>query len=162
MLALVTPVAICTSWARNRLPACKRIDATEDKKSVEQRARPEGELESLARRKAPAPGPAARRGCRCHRPKAKSGDEVYNPEACVACRRTGAGWRAKGGFDKGRLGTARGTAVWLRRHFTTTPSRASMDSALGGWRLRAVGRRGPSRRSAVVAIGHSGGCTVHW
>ena len=71
----------------------KRIDTTEDKKSVEQRVKPVGELVKLEGA-APAPAPAA--GVVAVAAKAKSGDEVYN-EACVACHGTGAAGAPKTG-----------------------------------------------------------------
>ena len=83
-LALVTPVAIALLGAQ-LVTGSKRIDTTEDKKSVEQRVKPVGELVPLKaqlRRR-----PPHRRGCRCC--QGQSGDEVYN-EACVACHGTGA------------------------------------------------------------------------
>lgn len=92
VLALVTPVAIALLGSQ-LVTGGKRIDTTEDKKSVEQRIKPVGELVKLEGA-APAPVPAA--GVVAVAAKAKSGDEVYN-EACVACHGTGAAGAPKTG-----------------------------------------------------------------
>ena len=80
VLALVIPVAIALLGAQ-LVTGGKRIDATEAKKSVEQRIKPVGELVKLEG----APAPAAVVAVVA---KAKSGEEVYN-SACVACHGTG-------------------------------------------------------------------------
>ena len=76
VLALVTPVAIALLGSQ-LVTGSKRIDTTEDKKSVEQRIKPVGELVKLDGA-APAPAPAA--GVVAVAAKAKSGDEVYNED----------------------------------------------------------------------------------
>jgi len=92
VLALVTPVAIALLGSQ-LVTGSKRIDTSEDKKSVEQRIKPVGELVKLEGA-APAPAPAA--AMVAVATKAKTGDEVYN-EACMACHGTGAAGAPKAG-----------------------------------------------------------------
>lgn len=89
-LALIVPVAIAFLGAQ-LVTGGKRIDTTEDKKSVDQRIKPVGELVKLEG--APAPAPAAVVAVAA---KAKSGEEVYNT-ACVACHGAGVAGAPKTG-----------------------------------------------------------------
>lgn len=90
VLALITPVAIALLGAQ-LVTGGKRIDTSEDKKAVEQRIKPVGELVALA---GGAPAPAA--AVVAVAAKAKTGDEVYN-EACAACHGSGAAGAPKTG-----------------------------------------------------------------
>lgn len=82
VLALVIPVAISILGAQ-LISGSKHIDASEAKKSVQQRIKPVGELVKFDG----APPPAAA-GVVAVVAKAKSGEEVYNG-ACVACHGAG-------------------------------------------------------------------------
>jgi cytochrome c5 len=90
-LALVIPVAIALLGAQ-LVTGGKRIDTSEDRKAIEQRIKPVGELVKLEG--APAPAPAA--AVAAVATKAKSGEEVYNT-ACVACHGAGVAGAPKTG-----------------------------------------------------------------
>ena len=97
VLALVIPVAISILGAQ-LISGSKHIDASESKKSVQQRIKPVGELVKYDG----APPPAATVVAVVA--KAKSGEEVYTG-ACVACHGAGIAGAPKTG-DK---------AVWAPR-----------------------------------------------
>ena len=83
VLALVIPVAIAVLGSQ-LISGSKRIDATEAKRSVEQRIKPVGELVKFD---GVAP-PVAAAAVVAVATKAKTGEEVYNG-ACVACHGAG-------------------------------------------------------------------------
>jgi cytochrome c5 len=83
VLALVIPVAIAILGSQ-LIAGSKRIDASEAKRSVEQRIKPVGELVKFDG----APPPVAAGAVVAVAAKAKTGEEVYNG-ACVACHGAG-------------------------------------------------------------------------
>ncbi|MBL8311503.1 MAG: cytochrome c5 family protein [Burkholderiales bacterium] len=92
VLALVVPVAVALLGSQ-LVTGSKRIDASEDRKAVEQRIKPVGELVKMEGAPSPAPVAAAAAAAPA---KAKSGEEIYNA-ACAACHSTGAAGAPKTG-----------------------------------------------------------------
>lgn len=92
LLALVVPVAVALLGSQ-LVTGSKRIDTSEDRKAVEQRIKPVGELVKMEGAPSPTPVAAAAAAAPA---KAKSGEEIYN-SACAACHGTGAAGAPKMG-----------------------------------------------------------------